>query len=389
MVSRVIPVDTFDLVIFGGTGDLARRKILPGLYRRYLAGQMPEGSRVVGASRSDLDDAGYRDEVRAALEEFVEPARSKPEAVEGFLASLHFVSIDATGEKGWPELRELMRDDCVQAFYFSVAPSLFGALAERLHAHDIADAQSRIVVEKPFGRDLESARALNSDARGAFRRDPDLPHRPLSRQGDGAEPDGAPLRQRPLRAAVEQPVRGPHPDHRRRDGGRRRPRRLLRQVRRHARHGAEPHDAAAVPHRHGAALAVRARRGARREAEGHPRPRPRPPRRHRARPVRGPERNPLLPSRRREPREPHRELHRHEAPRLQLAMGRHAVLHPHRQAAARQGVGDRGRLQGRAAFDLRRRGRAAPQHPDDPPAAERGDGLSSPRSRNRGRGACA
>ncbi len=161
MVSRVIPVDTFDLVIFGGTGDLARRKILPGLYRRYLAGQMPEGSRIVGAARSELDDAGYRDEVRAALEEFIEPARLQSDVVAGFLASLHFVSIDATGEKGWPEMRDLMRADCVQAFYFSVAPALFGALAERLHEHGIADRASRIVVEKPFGRDLESARALN------------------------------------------------------------------------------------------------------------------------------------------------------------------------------------------------------------------------------------
>ncbi len=161
MVSRVIPVDTFDLTIFGGTGDLARRKILPGLYRRYLAGQMPEASRIIGAARSDLDDAGYRAEMREALEEFIEPARLSPEALEGFLGTLHYVSIDATGEKGWPDLRALMRADCVQAFYFSVAPSLFGALAERLHAHGIADARSRIVVEKPFGRDLASARALN------------------------------------------------------------------------------------------------------------------------------------------------------------------------------------------------------------------------------------
>ena len=60
MVSRVIPVDPFDLVIFGGTGDLARRKILPALFRRYCAGQMPEGSQIIGAARSDMDDARFR-----------------------------------------------------------------------------------------------------------------------------------------------------------------------------------------------------------------------------------------------------------------------------------------------------------------------------------------
>ncbi len=71
------------------------------------------------------------------------------------------MAIDATGEGGWARLAELMRPDVVRAFYFSVAPSLFGDLAERLHSNGIANSQSRIVVEKPFGRDLGSARALN------------------------------------------------------------------------------------------------------------------------------------------------------------------------------------------------------------------------------------
>ena len=161
MVSRVIPVDPFDLVIFGGTGDLARRKILPGLYRRFVAGQMPGEARIVGAARSDLDDAAYREEVHAGLREFVRPDRLDPETVGAFLDRLHYVSIDAKGTDGWEALAGLMREDVVQAFYFSVAPGLFGDLAERLHQHGMAGEGSRIVVEKPFGRDLHSARALN------------------------------------------------------------------------------------------------------------------------------------------------------------------------------------------------------------------------------------
>jgi len=70
MVARVIPVETFDLVIFGGTGDLARRKILPGLFRRFLSGQMPEESRIIGAARSDLDRDGYRAMIKDAIAEF-------------------------------------------------------------------------------------------------------------------------------------------------------------------------------------------------------------------------------------------------------------------------------------------------------------------------------
>ena len=168
MVSRVIPVESFDLVIFGGTGDLARRKILPGLYRRFLAGQMPENARIIGAARSDLDDAGFRDMVRAAIEEFVSAKKKKPKVIEAFLAQLHYTPIDAKGEGGWDTLANLVRKDVVQAFYFSVGPSLFGDLATRLHKHDIANAESRIVVEKPFGRDLESAKALNAVLAASF-----------------------------------------------------------------------------------------------------------------------------------------------------------------------------------------------------------------------------
>jgi glucose-6-phosphate 1-dehydrogenase len=162
MVSRVIPVDSFDLVIFGGTGDLARRKILPGLYRRFLAGQMTQDSRIVGAARAELSEEAYRGMVGEAITEFVPEARRDAAVIAEFLARISYVSIDAKGTSGWKNLREKMRPNVVSAFYFSVAPTLFGDLAERLHANGIGDAWSRIVVEKPFGRDLESARALNA-----------------------------------------------------------------------------------------------------------------------------------------------------------------------------------------------------------------------------------
>jgi glucose-6-phosphate 1-dehydrogenase len=161
MVSRVIPVDPFDLVIFGGTGDLARRKILPGLFRRFLGGQMTADSRIIGAARASLDAQAYRDMIRKGIEEFGGPEAKDADGLAAFLERLDYVSVDATVEEGWPKLAALMRDGVVRAFYFSVAPALFGPLAERLRHHGIADSESRLVVEKPFGRDLDSARALN------------------------------------------------------------------------------------------------------------------------------------------------------------------------------------------------------------------------------------
>ena len=161
MVSRVIPVDPFDLVIFGGTGDLAKRKIIPGLFRRFAAGQIPAEARIIGAARANFDTPAYQAMLRDAILEF---GVKNPDAdvLAGFLDRFDYVAIDAMGEAGWEELAKKMRPDTVRAFYFSVAPSLFGALAERLHKRGIAFSDSRIVVEKPFGRDLKSSQQLNA-----------------------------------------------------------------------------------------------------------------------------------------------------------------------------------------------------------------------------------
>ncbi|WP_289041656.1 glucose-6-phosphate dehydrogenase [uncultured Aliiroseovarius sp.] len=161
MVSRVIPVDPFDLVIFGGTGDLARRKILPGLYRRYLDGQMPDDACIVGVARGDMDTDGYRAFVETSVREFVAQKWCDAKILKAFIERVSFVQLDATGEQGWDELKSVTTPDRVQAFYFSVGPSLFGPIAERLHTHEIAGPDARIVVEKPFGHDEASARALN------------------------------------------------------------------------------------------------------------------------------------------------------------------------------------------------------------------------------------
>ena len=147
MVSRVIPVDPFDLVIFGGTGDLARRKILPGLFRRFCAGQMPVDARIIGAARGDIGRDGYQDMIREAINEFGAPSAESQLHLDAFIAQLHYVAVDICGDGGWDELAKLIRKDLVNAYYFSVAPSLFGDIAARLNSWNIATPEARIVVE--------------------------------------------------------------------------------------------------------------------------------------------------------------------------------------------------------------------------------------------------
>ena len=168
MVSRVIPVDPFDLVVFGGTGDLAQRKILPALYHRFCAGQVPDNAQIIGAARSDLDGDGYRKLAAEALAEFAGVTDTAAAEVQGFLDMLRYVQLDARGEDGWSELEALLPEDRVRAFYLSVAPSLFGDLAERIRGHGLVTDKARVVVEKPFGHDLESAQALNKSLADHF-----------------------------------------------------------------------------------------------------------------------------------------------------------------------------------------------------------------------------
>ena len=166
-MTHTIPVPSFDLVIFGGTGDLARRKLLPALFHRYRDGQMQPGSRIVGASREAHDRDTYRNWVRTAL---ASDAGSDAEVLERFLASVEFVSVDLAGERGWSTLGGLLtaRPDNVPVYYLAVAPHLFGTACRQLGEHGLNGPRSRVVIEKPIGHDLASAREINATLAGHF-----------------------------------------------------------------------------------------------------------------------------------------------------------------------------------------------------------------------------
>ena len=169
MVSRVIPVDPFDLVIFGSTGDLAQRKILPALFRRFCAGQWPDDVRIIGAARAAYDREGFGAMVTESLRAHAVKQCRDSDALDAFLKRVDYVALDALTDEGWDQLAGKLTADRVRAFYFSVGPRLFGPLAERIKAHDLATQQTRIVVEKPFGHDLASAQALNATLAEHFR----------------------------------------------------------------------------------------------------------------------------------------------------------------------------------------------------------------------------
>src|SRR3954452_2774146 len=170
MTSHTAPVETFDYLVFGGTGDLALRKLLPSLYLRDKAGQITATSRIIGVSRSQLTPADYKAKAEQALRRHLHEDEFDEKTWERFGARIDYVAADATSTNGWDQLQEHLggRDEVVRVFYLATSPELFGPISERLQAFGLVTAKSRVVLEKPIGHDLESARQINDEVGSVF-----------------------------------------------------------------------------------------------------------------------------------------------------------------------------------------------------------------------------
>jgi glucose-6-phosphate 1-dehydrogenase len=169
MTSQIIPVDPFDFIIFGGTGDLAERKLLPALYFRQCDHQFSEPTRIIGASRSKMTDKEYQAFAEKALREHVKAQDIKEDELKVFIKRISYVTVDAMTGEGFDKLKKAIGDsESIRAFYLAVSPNLFGEISHKLKEQKLITKNSRIVVEKPIGRDLASAKALNDQIAADF-----------------------------------------------------------------------------------------------------------------------------------------------------------------------------------------------------------------------------
>ncbi len=170
MTHRVIPVPPFDYVVFGGTGDLSRRKLLPALYHRFRDGQIVGGSRIIAVSRRAMSDDEYRAMTRDAFDKFLPEDERKPEIIDNFLGMLFHVTADAAGDTGWDRLGEFLRDaeEKVRAFYLAVGPDLIDEICAGIGRHRLVTPLTRVVIEKPVGKDLASAQKVNEAVGAVF-----------------------------------------------------------------------------------------------------------------------------------------------------------------------------------------------------------------------------
>jgi glucose-6-phosphate 1-dehydrogenase len=161
------------IVIFGASGDLTARKLIPALYHLFKEKQMPPAFHVVGFARREKNDASWRAELRTALDQF---SRTKPvddKVWSAFAENLFYCQGDLTDDAAYKKLEELLvsfgsaplRENLL--FYLAISPSQFGEVVEQIHRCGLLNKESsawqRIVVEKPFGHDLASAHALNRE----------------------------------------------------------------------------------------------------------------------------------------------------------------------------------------------------------------------------------
>lgn len=163
------------IVIFGASGDLTYKKLIPALYQLYAMQELPEKFCILGVSRTEYSDEAYREKLAASLPDF---AKTDPQVMQDFFAHLHYQAIDTANVEDYAKLKDRLGalseeyglaqgEDNQKAnilYYLATPPSLYSVIPANLAAHDLNtedDGWKRLIVEKPFGYDLASAKALD------------------------------------------------------------------------------------------------------------------------------------------------------------------------------------------------------------------------------------
>src|SRR5258708_9363606 len=165
----VAVLPTFDMLLFGGTGDSVAVKVWPGLHRRYAAGQVTAESRIYGIARTALSRGEYLAQAEAACRGYLGKEFDAPHW-EAFSGLLNYLKLDAGREQDYEQLTAVLkgREQFVRVFFFSTASNLFSVICENLARAGVVTPLSRVVLEKPLGHDTASADLINSQVAAVF-----------------------------------------------------------------------------------------------------------------------------------------------------------------------------------------------------------------------------
>jgi len=159
------------LVIFGASGDLTYRKLVPAVFDLFMNNSLPEGYVILGVSRSKISDTEFRKKMKEGIKQFSNFKDAETVKIKEFLAKVYYLSIDTENGEEYVELKNKLADlnkkhDLQQnyIFYLSTPPKLYPLIPKFLYGQGLNLQQKgfrRIIIEKPFGHDLQSARDLN------------------------------------------------------------------------------------------------------------------------------------------------------------------------------------------------------------------------------------
>lgn len=167
-MAEFIPVEPFDIVIFGGTGDLSRRKLIPALFHRYLDGQIDKSCKIVGVARGEMTRAEFVEFAQNACKASSE--KWEESKWKNFARLLEYIAMDVTkDEADWKKLKSHLTDDgrpCI--FYLATTPLIYVATCAALGKAGLNTKSARLVLEKPIGKDSASAKAINEGVGAVF-----------------------------------------------------------------------------------------------------------------------------------------------------------------------------------------------------------------------------
>ena len=161
---------SFDLVFFGGTGDLTWRKLMPALFQAFRHGKLPEGGRILAVARDEMSDDRYRAWLKERFREVEGSKRPNDEEFERFAALVQYRRMDLSQPEHYQRLKDWLdeRQASTVVLYLATSPHLFTQICAQLGAAGINDKRVRVVLEKPLGHDLASAQQINQVVRSVF-----------------------------------------------------------------------------------------------------------------------------------------------------------------------------------------------------------------------------
>ncbi len=160
----------FDLVLFGGSGDLAMRKLLPAMFAREIANDLPPGARIICVARHEWSQEEFIQAVNANAKSHIKNPALTPELWQKFCERIVYVSLNAVDPTTYQSLKDALRPDpsLVRVYYLATPPHIFSRICHNLDAAGLATSNSRVVLEKPLGRDLASAKQINAEVGQVF-----------------------------------------------------------------------------------------------------------------------------------------------------------------------------------------------------------------------------